>query len=171
MTQECVYVGSGTSLHLISPLDGAVFSVASPCPSRGLACIAEDWVLASQRKEAAIYVFRRGQKSPHLKCRLAEPIGPIIVSPDCTYCFAGGSSGKLYAWELSSGELVRTWHGHHKPVRSLGMTDDSSFLVSGGDDAVLSVWSVLDVVDADESPSSAVVRDFHSWPDHSPGQH
>jgi pre-rRNA-processing protein IPI3 len=47
------------------------------------------------------------------------------------------------------------------------MTDDSSYLVSGGDDAVVSVWSVLDVVDADDNAAASVVRDFHSWSDHS----
>lgn len=45
------------------------------------------------------------------------------------------------------------------------MTDDFSFLISGGDDAVLSVWPVLPLVDVDDD-SSAVIRDFHSWTDH-----
>ena len=124
-----------------------------------------DWVLSSQRKEAAIYIFRRGQKSPHIKCRLAEPIGPVLISPDGSYCFAGGTSGTLYAWEVWSGQLIRTWHGHHKTVRCLGLTDDASFLVSGGDDAVLSVWNVGDILDSDDG--RMVVRERHSWADHS----
>jgi len=163
----CVYVGSGSNLHLLNPLDGGIVSVASPCQSRGLACVADDWVIATQRKEAAMHVFHRGQKSPHLKCRLAEPMGPVMVSPDGAYCFAGGSSGKLYAWDLWSGQLLRSWHGHHKPVRALGMTDDSSYLVTGGDDAVISVWNILDVVNVDDNGAESVIRDFHSWSDHS----
>ena len=162
-----VYAGAGSNLHLVSALDGTIESTASPCHVRGLACISGDWVLSSQRKEAAIFVFRRGQKSPHIKCRLSEPIGPITLSPDGSYCFAGGLTGTMYAWELWSGQLVRTWFGHNKPVRCLGMTDDCSFLVSGGDDSVLSVWCVDDLVDANTGRAGDAVRERHSWSDHS----
>jgi pre-rRNA-processing protein IPI3 len=173
-----VYAGAGSSLHLVNALDGTIESSASPCHGRGLACVSGDWVLAAQRKEAAIFVFRRGQKSPHVKCRLSEPVGPICASPDGSYCFAGGLSGTMYAWELWSGQLVRTWFGHNKPVRCLGITDDCSFLVSGGDDSVVSVWSVDDLVDVSSSSGGGgagrgggaagdVVRERHSWSDHS----
>jgi pre-rRNA-processing protein IPI3 len=62
-------------------------------------------------------------------------------------------------------QLVRRITAHHKAVRCLGLTDDLSFLLSGGDDAVLSVWPVVDLVDVDDT-SDAAVREFHSWTDH-----
>ena len=159
---QCVYAASGSSVVLLNPLSGAVHSSVSPCPARALAVVEGDWVLATQRKEAAIYAVRRAQKSVHIKCRLPESLGPVAT--DGTFCYGGGVTGSLFVWELSSGLLLRTWHGHHKPVRCLGLTDDGSYLVSGGDDSVLTVWSTLDLVDdAGDGP----IREYHSFSDHS----
>lgn len=50
-------------------------------------------------------------------------------------------------------------------VRSLGLTDDASYIVSGGEDAVVTVWPVDQVIEsrADQGP----LREFHSWAVHS----
>jgi len=155
---------SEAKLFFVDPLVCNVQLVAS-CSARGLSCIAEDWIITTQTKGTSICVWRCGQKSPLYKCRLPESIGPIVVSPDGAYCFGGSISGILYSWELSSGRLIRSWNGHHKAVRCLGLTDDCSYLVSGGEDAVISVWPVLDLVDADDVQTR--VSEGHSWTQHS----
>jgi pre-rRNA-processing protein IPI3 len=130
-----------------------------------MASVGEDWLLTSSRKDHVINVWRHGQKSPHMKCRLPEPIGPITVTSDGAFCFAGSMSGTMHLWNILTGQLLRSWHGHHKTVRCVGLTDDCSYLLSGGDDAVLSVWSVVDLVD--NNNSLATVVEEHSWTEHS----
>lgn len=34
------------------------------------------------------------------KCATPERMGPLLATPDGAFLFAGGSSGKLYAWEV-----------------------------------------------------------------------
>lgn len=160
-------VASGSNLHRIDPLDGTLQGTWTPCQARGLACVSNDWVISTQKKEPAICAWKRGQKNAYFKCRLSEEMGPILVSADNSFCFAAGSSGTIYAWEVWSGRLVRSWSGHHRPVRCLRMSDDGSFLLSGGDDSVLSVWSLLDVLDEESIASESVVREWHSWSSHS----
>mmetsp|Transcript_48865 Transcript_48865/g.110897 ORF Transcript_48865/g.110897 Transcript_48865/m.110897 type:complete len:366 (+) Transcript_48865:194-1291(+) len=172
MASECVYVSTGSGLQLLNPLDGTIHHTASPCSGTAIACIGEDFVLSPQRKDASLFAWRRGHKSVHSKCRLAEPLGSLLVSSDGSFCFGGGQSGTLYVWEVWSGNLIRSWHGHHKSVRCLGLTEDGSFLLTGGDDAVVSVWSALDLLDSSDLGAGVgggqlSVRERFSWADHS----
>lgn len=169
-----VLASLGSETVCLNPFDGTNLGSFTPAQTapRGLALVggaAGDWILGSQRKEAAIYVWRWGQKSPHAKCRLAEVVGPVVVDANEAYCYAGGASGTLYAWELWTGNLVRVWQGHHKGVACLGLTDDGSFLVSAGDDAIVSAWNLSLVVSRGDRTFGAQeepVREFHSWNDH-----
>ena len=99
------YVSAGNALHTLNAFDGTVHVSATPCAARSLAPLGDEWVYSSHRKEAAVTIWRRGHKSPHVKCRLAETIGPLICSPDGLYIFGGGASGSLYVWETWSGSV------------------------------------------------------------------
>lgn len=160
-----LHVATSSNLHIVNAVDGTVFHTTS-CIGRSVTRIGtSDCIISSMKREAAIYMWLSGQKAPYVKCRLAETMGPLLSSPDGTYIFAGGSSGTIYVWESWSGLLVRSFHAHHKAVRCLQMTDDFGFLLSGGDDAVLSAWPILDIVNVDDD-GSTTIRDFHSWTDH-----
>lgn len=107
--QMALAVSCGNNMQFLNPTDGTVHASVTPCAARSLA-VRKEWVYASQRKEAAITIWRMGQKSPHVKCRLGEIMGALIVSPDGAYIFAGGASGSLYVWESWSGS-VRVFTG------------------------------------------------------------
>jgi hypothetical protein len=46
---------------------------------------------------------------------------------------------------VTTGEQLRAWDAHFKKVTALRFTDDDSFLVSGGEDAVINVWLLAQV--------------------------
>ena len=54
-------------------------------------------------------------------------------------------AGKIFLWNVTTGEQLRAWDAHFKKVTALRFTDDDSFLVSGGEDAVINVWLLAQV--------------------------
>ena len=106
------------------------------------------------------------QDQLHLRCATPEKIGPIAVSHDGIFCVGGGASGRLYVWEIGTGELLRVLDGHYKSVAAIAFTDDDSFVISGGADAIAQAWSMGDLVDEDKRGSTSCAP-FHSWTGHS----
>lgn len=77
---------------------------------------------------------------------------------------AGGNSGTLYVWELSTGRLLRSWPAHYKAVSCLAFLEAGGILVSGGEDTLANVWVLADVLDAAADWSSNPrVSPFQSW--------
>jgi hypothetical protein len=55
----------------------------------------------------------------HQRSFAAEPLTAIAATADGLYCAAGGASGAIHVWEVSSGRLLRSWPGHYKVGRIL----------------------------------------------------
>ncbi|RWR96864.1 WD40 repeat [Cinnamomum micranthum f. kanehirae] len=78
----------------------------------------------------------------------------------------GAPSGNIYAWEVSSGKLLKIWHAHHTSISCLALSGDDSLLISGADDGFIRVWTMISVLDmADCQPHGYFPR-FHSWSQH-----
>ncbi|CAN6845694.1 unnamed protein product [Brassica oleracea] len=60
-----------------------------------------------------------------------------------TYIVGGGASGDIFLWEVSSGKLLKKWHGHYQSVTCLLFSTDDSLLVSGSKDGYIRVWSLI----------------------------
>uniref|UniRef100_A0A0D3ARI3 Uncharacterized protein n=2 Tax=Brassica oleracea TaxID=3712 RepID=A0A0D3ARI3_BRAOL len=56
-----------------------------------------------------------------------------------TYIVGGGASGDIFLWEVSSGKLLKKWHGHYQSVTCLLFSTDDSLLVSGSKDGCLMI--------------------------------
>eukprot|EP01114_Cavostelium_apophysatum_P022442 TRINITY_DN8123_c0_g1_i1.p1 TRINITY_DN8123_c0_g1~~TRINITY_DN8123_c0_g1_i1.p1 ORF type:complete len:306 (-),score=58.05 TRINITY_DN8123_c0_g1_i1:12-929(-) len=80
----------------------------------------------------------------------------------------------MHVWNIASGSLLKSWEGHYKKVSSIAVTEDGSFVISGGEDAIVNAWSLADLLDKSQSrdassstSSLANVKPFHSWSEHS----
>lgn len=136
-----------------------------------LMSIDDEHIICSMTDKAGLVVVN--WKTGQIKSRsfLTERIGAISVSSDCSYMAAAGStSGKVYIWSVKSGLLLKAWNAHYKCVSCLAFTGDDAALVTGGEDAVLNVWLLADLlkhesIDEFQSPPSP----FQQWTDH--GKH
>lgn len=88
------------------------------------------------------------------RCFVVEAPTVLAASPDGGYLVAGGASGTIYLWEAASGRLLRSWAGHYKAVSCLLFVGGSGVLVSGGEDTLVNVWLVSDLLDVTVDPSS-----------------
>jgi WD40 repeat protein len=72
-----------------------------------------------------------------------DEFNPVVFSPDGGLLATGGKDNVIVLWETATGGVVRTLHGHTRPVRSLTFSADGQTLVSGSADTTALVWPVL----------------------------
>ncbi|GAA6054791.1 hypothetical protein JCM3770_007436 [Rhodotorula araucariae] len=76
--------------------------------------------------------------------RLIPPVrlSTMTISRDGLYMAGGTPDGRIFLWEMSTGNLLVTVDAHYRSVSALEFTDDGAALVSGSEDAGVSVWSI-----------------------------
>jgi WD40 repeat protein len=65
------------------------------------------------------------------------------------YVVGGGASGQCHLWDAHSGELLRSWPAHYRKCGVVAFSDgdgDDALVVTGGDDAIVNVWSLAQLL-------------------------
>ena len=152
--------GSGVGIHSFAhiPLRGNTSGTGT-----GNAFIANCG--KSQDDMYAYLIVQGSTTSPKWKCRLPEQMdGGIIVSPCGNYIIGAAKSGNCYCWStFQEGELLRIWSAHYRPVQAMVFSDCGSYLVTGGADGIINVWSLMDIVteESDSRSSSSSSSSHH----------
>lgn len=76
---------------------------------------------------------------------------------------AGSTSGKLYLWEISSGNLLCVKDAHYQEISVIKFSKCGTFVFTGGLDSRVMVWRTLDLVSED----SSAAKPYASFSDHS----
>jgi WD40 repeat protein len=69
------------------------------------------------------------------------PISSLAISHDGKYIAANESFGDIHIWDLTSLQLINTLRGHINWVFALSFSQDDSYIVSGGEDKKVYMWS------------------------------
>ncbi|XP_057845764.2 protein ROOT INITIATION DEFECTIVE 3, partial [Cryptomeria japonica] len=139
----------------------------------GLAAVGLHFVAASQIQKTstsasgAIFCWAWNKPQAEIRSFPVEPIGPIACNSDGTYIVGGGSSGRIYLWEIGSGRLLRVWPAHYKAVTRLIFSDDESLLISGAEDGFVRAWPLLIALDEE----AAFQAETHFQPLHNFSAH
>ncbi|KAJ9067626.1 Pre-rRNA-processing protein ipi3 [Entomophthora muscae] len=123
-------------------------------------------VASLQADRPLLHLYGWGKETPRLRFGLPEAMSSIALSParvGTGLCVGGSSSGKLYIWEIPSGELLRVIDGHYRAIRSLVFTDDGQTLISASDDATIHVWRLGEIFHPKTPPAP---KPLHVWSDH-----
>jgi WD40 repeat protein len=139
--------------------------------------------------------------SPKWKCKLPEYMSShLITSPCGNYIIGGGKSGTCYCWSTlscdgmenavynnqnelggdsssSGSELVSKWIAHYRSIQSIIFSDCGSYIITGGDDGIVNVWNLMDIVSSSSSYkskmssssssySSAQINPIQTWSEH-----
>jgi WD40 repeat protein/serine/threonine protein kinase len=70
------------------------------------------------------------------------PDGRRIVSLGMPGPNSSGDAFEVLIWEVSSGEIVRSWTGRGTTLRRLAIGSDGRWLAAGGDDGSIRIWDV-----------------------------
>ncbi|KAJ1636353.1 WD40-repeat-containing domain protein, partial [Pavlovales sp. CCMP2436] len=143
-------------LHVWDPLSGLVLRTYKDCaaPPRGLAVVDAGHFVAAQVGRPQLHIYSWAREQPTFRCQTPEELRALVCTSDGTYCIGAGCSGRLYLWAIRSGSLLLAWDAHFKSSTALALTADDSVLISGGADALVTVWSLADAL-ACADPSSA----------------
>jgi pre-rRNA-processing protein IPI3 len=123
--------------------------------------------VSAQVSKNALDVWGLDKESALHKFFVGEPMGTIAASPDGHFFAAGSLTGAAYIWEVPTGRLVRTWPAHFKAVSAMCFAAQGSVLVTGGEDTVVSAWSLASLLDPAAGGGGAAPAPMYSWAEHS----
>ncbi|CAN6811293.1 unnamed protein product [Brassica oleracea] len=121
-------------------------------PAHGLTAVGDKFLAASQLRNASgssgsIFFWSWNKPQAEVKSFPLESITALAANMEGTYIVGGGASGDIFLWEVSSGKLLKKWHGHYQSVTCLLFSGDDSLLVSGSKDGYVRVWSLIRLFD------------------------
>jgi pre-rRNA-processing protein IPI3 len=61
------------------------------------------------------------------------------LSPSMKWLYAGSSNGKLFIWQLSSGNLLKYLDAHYRKINRLLCIQDD-YIITAGDDSFIHIW-------------------------------
>eukprot|EP00049_Salpingoeca_infusionum_P005975 m.99950 g.99950 ORF g.99950 m.99950 type:complete len:541 (-) comp13154_c1_seq1:178-1800(-) len=141
---------SGSTLHMYK---GA--------PSgRGALCGYPGHLVSAQSNKGAITFWRWNQETHQIKVPLMERITAVCITSDGLYCVAGSNSGTLFVWQVTTGLLLaRISSAHYRAITTCKMTDDDTHIVTGGDDALVKVWSLSSIISRAATGQEVVIAE------------
>ena len=67
-------------------------------------------------------------------------VNSVCFSPDGKYLVSGSSDNTVKLWEVSSGQMIRTFQGHSSSVLSVSFSPDGRRIASGSYDKTVKLW-------------------------------
>ncbi|XP_077228204.1 protein ROOT INITIATION DEFECTIVE 3-like [Tasmannia lanceolata] len=165
-------MSAGISMWDLESGDNLLHIPTCASPPHGLICLRNQFLVASQVHKhrsfggGAIFIWPLNKPQALHRNYPIESIGPMSCTKDGFFLVGGAPSGNVYVWEVSSGKLLKNWHAHHKSLSCLALSDDSSLLISGAEDGVICVWTMISVLEKSDSQPSGSFTPFHSWSEH-----
>ncbi|KAI9342793.1 WD40-repeat-containing domain protein [Zopfochytrium polystomum] len=139
-------------------------AVTSPAAGARLSSISTSLLLASQPDKPIVHVWSWQKEQEMAKFTLPEKLTSLTVSNNGQYAVGGGESGRVFIWEMSSGNMLRMFDAHFKPVRAIRFTSDDEVFATCGGDATAHLWMTGRVVAPAEDERSPTA--YHSLTGH-----
>ncbi|XP_021681000.2 protein ROOT INITIATION DEFECTIVE 3 [Hevea brasiliensis] len=161
-------MGTGIAIWDIRTGDPLLHIPTCASPPHGLLCLGNQFLVASQVNKhgsvggGAIFTWPLKKSQSPLRSYPIEAIGPISCTMDGVYLAGGAPSGNVYIWEVANGRLLKTWRAHHKSLKCMAFSNDDSVLISGSDDGMICVWSMVSLLDMENLESSPSLLHYSS---------
>lgn len=142
-------MGAGITVWDIDTGDHLLHIPTCASPPHGFLCLRNQVLVASQIHKhgsvggGAISSWHLRKPQAPLRSYPIEAIGPIACTEDGVYLAGGAPSGNAYIWEVTGGRLLKNWSVHKKSINCMEFSDDSSLLICGSDDGMISIWSMI----------------------------
>ncbi|NMB90349.1 MAG: WD40 repeat domain-containing protein [Chloroflexi bacterium] len=131
----CIWNAQTWECMLVSSLPHTIHAL-SVCPDG-------ESFLSAEAAHVSLYDIHTAHQIQQLDLEPGAPasISAMAIDPGGkTFVTGGDRDAQIYQWDLGSGKRLRTFAGHHDPVRSLALSPDGKVLVSGSRDGTLIFW-------------------------------
>ena len=113
--------------------------------AQGVSFLADQGALFSVLKDKSLLqIHRWGKEHVAQKMILPEKINVFKVSRGGVWCAGGTSTGRVYIWEVASGDMLAAMDVHYQEITSLEFSMDEGLLITGSEDARIGVIALAD---------------------------
>jgi pre-rRNA-processing protein IPI3 len=112
----------------------------------GVSFCGPNYVVAAMANQPRILAWQRGKEQPVMRSVAPERLESLRCTADGSFILGGGQSGRLYAWEAGSGRLLAAFEAHYNAISCIATTDDDSYVITAGGDAIIHVWLLADIL-------------------------
>lgn len=131
-----------------------------------LSVVKNQFVLTGNLVKPMLHVWPINRHEP-VSTRFILPGRPtaVAVSPDGNYCLVAVQE-TIYVYQLVTGAILTTVSRHYQTVNILRFTDDGSHFISAGQDGMVLVWSLAQVVQVFQKQTLSALYSFsdHALP-------
>lgn len=108
-----------------------------------------------------VFAYTYSKEQPFRKSVLHDALTSFECTRDGNFYFGGAHNGSIYVWDVSTGDCLRIFDAHLKKVSFMKVSEHQ--LITAGNDAVINVWNIADLVDEEVEH----VEPFRSFNEHS----
>ncbi|KTW28903.1 hypothetical protein T552_01531 [Pneumocystis carinii B80] len=135
------------------------------CCLRGV-FITENYVFCSQREKPILHIYCWEKESIYQKMVIPEILTAFAVSHDVYWAVGGTIQGKIYVWQITSGNLMFVHEAHYQKIAAITFVMDDGFFLTGSEDCYLCLWSLSDILDLYGKKDRGPVK---TWNNHTLG--
>lgn len=112
-----------------------------------------NFVVSANSAKPLLHIWPINSQEQVQSARLVTPgkVNALAVSGDGFYCVCGINE-LVYLWHIPTGKMFASLSRHFQTVTHIVFTDDDSHFVTGGQDGMLLVWSLADVLSGRSQP-------------------
>ncbi|XP_060834297.1 WD repeat-containing protein 18 [Rhopalosiphum padi] len=154
-TLEVAFVSDGTSGATVwDTTNGTMLKTYRHTASIGQNCMSllgNDYLIAADKGPLIqTWPINSQERTHQVRMLCGGKINSLAASPDGLY-IAVAISEKLQVWMACSGRLLTTVSRHFQPITIIKWSLDGSYLVTGGEDGLVCVWSLAKLVNTSQS--------------------
>lgn len=125
----------------------------SAAKSNTVAFINFNFIVSANASKPLIHIWPINSQEQMQSARLVTPgkVNALAVSSDGNYCVCGIAE-LVYLWHIPTGKMFASLSRHFQNVSHLQFTDDDSYFISAGQDGMVLVWSLADVLSGHVQP-------------------
>lgn len=109
-----------------------------------------DRVFSVQHNSSVLLVYHWGRDSATQTIVLPEKLAVVKISPAGNWLIGGAQTGRLYIWEVMSGNLVAIREKHYQEITVIEFGRDDSLVFTGSKDSTVLGWRLYDLVNSGE---------------------
>ncbi|ODV60786.1 chromatin-binding/pre-rRNA-processing protein IPI3 [Ascoidea rubescens DSM 1968] len=102
--------------------------------------------IISCRTKALIYVYNENKHLPIQRIPIPEILTSLILAYNSQFLIGGSKTGKIYIWELKSGNLIFNQNSHYQQISILKLSANNNYLISGSNDSKINIYKFFDLV-------------------------
>ncbi|KAJ6264158.1 hypothetical protein Dda_0300 [Drechslerella dactyloides] len=156
---------AAVTLHDIHTFTTVAVFKKSATPPNGLA-VSRTHVFAAQEDKSVLNVYNRVKGGLEAIVPLPEVLSAVACSQDGGVVVMGTTTGRVNAWETSSGRYSATALCHLQRVSVIAIDRTTSFVLTASDDCTILVWSLPHILTPINNQKSKPLRilEHHQQP-------